>query len=160
MLGNRWRILLQRTFKQLDACSANEREKQGSSKMTLRSEAMRGDLYLQNASNNKPPLRLGVRNSGVQIMQQSLLELGYSMPLTTKNGTTDPDGIFGQETLRSVQKFQRDQGLAADGIAGRDTLHRLDQLITKNQEERKPGPLSPTLVGLDQAQWRLCAMWT
>lgn len=128
--------------------------------MVLKSEPMRGDQHLQNAANNKPPLRMGARNSGVAIMQQCLMGIGYPMPITTKNGTAKPDGVFGQETQKAVQRFQRDQGLSPDGIAGRDTLHRLDQLMAIEPEVSKPGPLHPTLAGIDQVHWRLCAMWT
>jgi len=128
--------------------------------MALKSSKMNTDPYLQQAANNTPPLRLGTRNSGTKIMQDCLIKLGYAMPITTKNGLSEPDGVFGQETLKAVQKFQRDQGLSADGIAGRDTLHRLDQLVLEYQEIPTPVPLSPTQAGIDQAHWRLCAMWT
>ena len=128
--------------------------------MTLMSDSMRDDAYLQKAANNSPPMRLGARNSGVRTMQECLVKLGYSMPVSTKNGSTEPDGIFGQETLKAVQNFQRDQGLSSDGIAGRDTLHRLDKLMQTNQDNNLPIPLSPSLAGLDQAHWRLCAIWT
>lgn len=128
--------------------------------MALQSHEMNGDPHLQRAASNLPPLRLGARNSGVRILQECLIKLGYSMLITTNNGSSEPDGIFGQETLKAVQKFQVSQCLSADGIAGRDTLHRLDQLMQAKQEITSPTPLSPTLAGIDQAHWRLCAMWT
>ena len=33
-----------------------------------------------------------------------------------------PDGIFGEETLEAVMRFQENNGLSVDGIAGPETL--------------------------------------
>jgi peptidoglycan hydrolase-like protein with peptidoglycan-binding domain len=104
--------------------------------VVLQSDRFRGDQRLQAAANNSPPLRQGERSNAVSKLQQALIDLGYPMPITTKQGTQSPDGIYGNETTITVRKFQRKYGLKADGIAGRATLSKLDQLSSA------PVPLS------------------
>ena len=60
-----------------------------------------------------PTLRLGSRGIYVRYLQQKLLSKLYPV------GT--PDGIFGNNTLTAVRAFQSENGLAADGIVGRQT---------------------------------------
>ncbi len=119
--------------------------------MSLRSKRLRNNSQLQNAADNNPPLRNGSTGSGVRILQDSLVELGYSMPITTNNGKSGADGIFGSETAKTVQAFQADERLSADGIAGRDTLHRLDGILQTDQVANS---------SIERMQWALCANWT
>ena len=77
------------------------------------------------AAENSPPLRIGSRGEGVAILQQALIDLGYKMPLSTQGGHHLPDGIFGAETDQVVKRYQRDNGLRADGAAGRLTFKQL-----------------------------------
>lgn len=61
--------------------------------------------------------RMGSQGTEVRAIQEKLKERGlYS-------GTVD--GIFGTLTQDAVKKFQRQQGLTVDGIAGPATLKRL-----------------------------------
>lgn len=53
--------------------------------------------------------------SNVKALQQALMALGYSLP---KYGA---DGKWGSETLNALKKFQKDNGLTADGIVGKNT---------------------------------------
>ena len=53
----------------------------------------------------------------VKAVQQELNARGYN--------TNGIDGIFGNGTKSAVISFQKDQGLSADGIVGKDTLHKL-----------------------------------
>lgn len=62
-------------------------------------------------------LRKGDEGPDVVTMQLALTELGYL------NGAAD--GNFGTGTQTAVKKFQQDQGLDADGIAGKLTLEAL-----------------------------------
>ncbi len=62
-------------------------------------------------------------------MQHGLIDVGYPMPRSTSNGTKSPDGIYGQETSKILKQFQRDNALVVDGVAGRLTLGRLDELL-------------------------------
>ena len=58
-------------------------------------------------------LKLGAQNDEVRRLQQRLKELGFY------NGTVD--GQFGSGTQDAVILFQKQHGLAADGIAGEET---------------------------------------
>lgn len=62
-------------------------------------------------------------------MQRGLIDLGYPMPKSTENGAMPPDGIYGSETGAVLKSFQRDQVLAVDGVAGTQTLTRMDELL-------------------------------
>ena len=64
-------------------------------------------------------LRAGMRGEAVSEMQTALIALGYL------GGTVD--GIFGINTEKAVRKFQRDNKLTADGLAGTKTLEILYQ---------------------------------
>ncbi len=113
----------------------------------LRSSRFRGDSRLQAAANNSPPLRLGERGESVRKLQQSLIDLRFPMPISTRRGT--PDGSYGSETVTTVQKFQTKHGLGIDGIAGQQTLSRLDQLFLRPSYPAVPPgsgtpPKSPT----------------
>lgn len=59
----------------------------------------------------------GSTGGEVTQIQQRLAELGYSPGAA--------DGIYGTNTKNAVMAFQRDQGLAVDGIAGPNTLAAL-----------------------------------
>jgi peptidoglycan hydrolase-like protein with peptidoglycan-binding domain len=84
---------------------------------------------LQSASNNSPSMKQGEKGVAVAIVQQALVDLGFAMPLTTNNRRSLTDGIFGAETVRVVIQFQKTFGLVADGVVGRQTLAKLDELI-------------------------------
>jgi peptidoglycan hydrolase-like protein with peptidoglycan-binding domain len=92
------------------------------------------NLQLLAASENKPPLHQGAKGEGVAILQQALVDLGFNMPKSTAGGTKLPDGIYGQETVATVKAFQSANRLETDGIAGRQTLSRLEQVITASSE--------------------------
>lgn len=81
---------------------------------------------LQAAAANSPPLKQGDRGSAVWLVQQALIDLGYSMPVSVKKNLGSPDGIFGGETLAAVRAFQSACKLSPDGIAGKNTLAQLD----------------------------------
>ena len=60
-----------------------------------------------------PLVRSGSRGEDVKTLQAQLNALGYDC------GTVD--GIFGAKTYNAVVKFQKDRGLAVDGIVGKNT---------------------------------------
>lgn len=80
---------------------------------------------LVSASNNAPPLRKHARGRGVHLIQFALLDLGHSMPSST-GGQSSPDGIYGDETKRAVEAFQRSKGLTTDGEVGKNTMAAFD----------------------------------
>lgn len=61
-------------------------------------------------------LRKGSSGSDVRALQRLLQEEGYSL---------SADGIFGADTAQTLRHFQEDNGLAADGIAGQNTITAL-----------------------------------
>ena len=66
-------------------------------------------------------ISIGDRGSRVKTMQQALVTLKY---LSGK-----ADGIFGQQTLNAVYKFQSRSGLKQDGLAGKKTLTALESAV-------------------------------
>ena len=80
------------------------------------------------ASKNAPPMRKGYVGYAARIIQLALIELGYSMPRTVaKYGS--PDGIYGAETKSKVISFQKKHGLSKDGVVGKNTIAKMDQLV-------------------------------
>lgn len=62
-------------------------------------------------------LRSGSRGTQVKVLQWLLSQNGYS--------AGSIDGIFGANTLKAVKAYQAANGLAADGIAGKNTWGKL-----------------------------------
>lgn len=67
-------------------------------------------------------LRLEDEGAAVKAMQQQLIQLGY-LP------AGEDDGKFGRKTENAVRKFQKDQGIKVDGIAGTQTFVRLNEVL-------------------------------
>ncbi|MCL1919068.1 MAG: N-acetylmuramoyl-L-alanine amidase [Peptococcaceae bacterium] len=62
-------------------------------------------------------VRPGAQGNITYLIQAALYTRGYTSVI--------PDGVFGPGTETAVRAFQRDQGLAADGIVGPNTQDRL-----------------------------------
>ncbi|MCL2675993.1 MAG: peptidoglycan-binding protein [Firmicutes bacterium] len=67
-----------------------------------------------------PLLSLGQRGNSVQLLQRLLNQYGANLP---------PEGTFGPLTQAAVMRFQRDNNLRVDGIAGRNTWTALLNLF-------------------------------
>ncbi|MBO5887460.1 MAG: peptidoglycan-binding protein [Bacteroidaceae bacterium] len=67
----------------------------------------------------KKTLRFGSTGEEVKVLQQALVDLGYSLD---KFGV---DGIIGSETTAAIKKFQESVGLVANGVVGEETLEAL-----------------------------------
>ncbi len=106
---------------------------------------------LQKAAQNNPPLARGSQGNPVRCLQLALAALGYSLPISVKLHPLSADGIFGPETEQAVRTFQTKQGLKADGIAGAQTLSKLDQLLRTSRQD----PLLVALKDLSQLGQRL-----
>jgi peptidoglycan hydrolase-like protein with peptidoglycan-binding domain len=106
--------------------------------MALVSPRFANSRRLQAASENSPPMRKGETGEAVQNLQQALIDVGFPMPVSTKAGS--PDGIYGDETVNTVYRFQAREGLQRDGIAGHDTFHRLDDLLSDGDDPPLTGP--------------------
>ena len=53
----------------------------------------------------------------MRCVQAALTGLGYD--------ADGADGIYGTNTAAAVKRFQASRGIAADGLVGRDTWHKL-----------------------------------
>ncbi len=126
-------------------------------KENLKSPRFKDNQRLQKAYDNDPVMLIG-RDWGddsVKILQQALIDIlcpseiasspggkekcaKLIMPISTKQGTEEPDGFFGAETDATVRKFQSKYSLTPDGRPGRNTLGRLDDLF--------PAPVPPITI--------------
>ncbi len=91
-------------------------------------------------------LRNGSAGEEVKKLQQALKDKGYDL------GSYGVDGIFGAKTESAVRKYQKDNGLAVDGIAGEKTL---GSLYTVAQKPVQTTPaVSTTPTGSTQAAYK------
>ena len=67
------------------------------------------------------PLKSGSRGTRVEQLQRALAALGLN--------PGKADGVFGAKTEAAVQRFQRQNGLADDGVAGPMTLRTLNSAL-------------------------------
>ena len=68
---------------------------------------------------NNTTLKNGSTGSNVKEVQKALQAAGYDV------GSAGADGIYGKKTAAAVKQYQKDNGLAVDGIAGVKTLTSL-----------------------------------
>lgn len=87
-----------------------------------------------------PTLRRGDKNKYVKQAQELLKERGYSL------GICGVDGDFGPATEKAVKDFQKDWGLAQDGIIGPKTWEKLQSTPAKEKT------YTVTIRGLDMTQ--------
>ena len=81
-----------------------------------------------NSAKNDDSLRMGDSGSAVKNLQTKLKKLGYY------DGTVD--STFGSGTYAAVKAFQKKYNLTADGVAGSETLKKLDSAY-KNADSDK-----------------------
>ena len=105
--------------------------------LNLKSPAYAGDERLESAYDNSPAMRWGEEGDPVKKVQRGLIDDGIPMPISTEK-TGEPDGIFGSETFGAVKKFQAKHDLSQDGVVGRETLGKLDELASAKPPEEKP----------------------
>lgn len=68
-----------------------------------------------------PPLKMGSRSTYVLVLQDALNALGYNARYL--------DGIFGNATKDALVRFQRNNGLSADGICGCSSWRKLVSMV-------------------------------
>ena len=73
----------------------------------------------------KNMLKIGDRGEDVRKLQRALLFLGFDLR------TYGSDSIYGSETESAVRSFQKKHGLVVDGIAGRETLSKINSELYK-----------------------------
>lgn len=113
--------------------------------MGLQHPAFKNVGRIRRAAMNSPAMGWGERGPAVTLLQGALVDLGYKLPISLKKGV--PDGVYGNETLGAVKKFQSKETLKPDGVAGRNTWAKLDarmvKLKTKKKTPSKPLPVAP-----------------
>ncbi len=114
--------------------------------MSLKCDLFRDTPRMQAAGRNSPPLRRGETGIGPALLQAGLIELGYTLPVSTAK-TGSPDGIYGGETQAAVKRFQAaNPPLVDDGVAGAKTLAVMDAKLPVSAQpapkppKPKPGP--------------------
>lgn len=70
-------------------------------------------------------LKKGSRGQQVKYLQMNLNALGY--------GAGSVDGVFGNGTKNAVIRFQKANGLSADGMAGPKTIQKMNSIATNLQ---------------------------
>lgn len=80
---------------------------------------------LRAADNSQPIARAETHRGAVTAVQAALAELnaGYLVG-------AEVDGFYGNRTFRAVETFQRDYGLMADGVVGRQVMTQLDSMYS------------------------------
>ena len=79
-------------------------------------------------------LKKGSKGEVVKWYQRGLVELGYDIG-KDKDGSPLVDGIYGSEMVSVTRAFQADNGLTADGKAGKKTLATLKELLEDDEPE-------------------------
>jgi len=78
---------------------------------------------------SKSYYQIGDRGTGVKEIQEDLIELGYSV------GKYGADGSYGPSTKSAILKFQKDNKLSIDGIAGTNTRAKIEELLEKAKKK-------------------------
>ena len=99
------------------------------------------DSVYENANSAKDDdsLRMGDSGSAVKNLQTKLKKLGYY------NGTVD--STFGSGTYAAVRAFQKKYNLTADGVAGSETLKKLDSAYKNADSDKDDGSLRKGATG-------------
>ena len=99
------------------------------------------DSVYENANSAKDgdSLRMGDSGSAVKDLQTKLKKLGYY------DGTVD--STFGSGTYAAVRAFQKKYNLTADGVAGSETLKKLDTAYKNADSDKDDGSLRKGATG-------------
>ena len=99
------------------------------------------DSVYENANSDKDDdsLRMGDSGSAVKDLQTKLKKLGYY------SGTVD--STFGSGTYAAVRAFQKKYNLTADGVAGSETLKKLDSVYKNADSDKDDGSLRKGATG-------------
>lgn len=83
-------------------------------------DGVTGPLTLRALDKAAGVLTPGAEGAQVRQLQEKLNQAGAQPRL-------DTDGVYGERTQQAVRDFQKQQGLSIDGIAGPETLRKLDE---------------------------------
>ena len=122
--------------------------------MPLTDDHLKKDPRIQEAyANRNKPIAFGEQGIAVARIQFALDRLHYPLPksISKSPGTGGADGIFGDETLGAVRKFQGGQGVKVDGMIGQHTLDKLDAALRRIGPSPTPPLPTPPAPGPDHA---------
>ncbi len=93
-------------------------------------------------TDNQPLLADGAKGPQVESLQEKLNKLGGQLAV---------DGDFGPLTQTELRKFQSNNGIASDGIAGPETMRTLDAALARQASPANVGNTSPAMPALNAA---------
>ena len=99
------------------------------------------DSVYENADSAKEDgsLRMGDSGSAVKDLQTKLKKLGFYNAYV--------DGSYGDTTVAAVKAFQKKYNLTADGVAGSETLKKLDTAYKNADSDKDDGSLRKGVTG-------------
>ena len=99
------------------------------------------DSAYKNANSDKDDdsLRKGATGSAVKDLQTKLKKLGFYNAYV--------DGSYGDTTVAAVKAFQKKYNLTADGVAGSETLKKLDSAYKNADSDKDDGSLRKGATG-------------
>ena len=99
------------------------------------------DSEYENADSDKDDgsLRKGATGSAVKDLQTKLKKLGFYNAYV--------DGSYGDTTVAAVKAFQKKYNLTADGVAGSETLKKLDTAYKNADSDKDDGSLRKGVTG-------------
>ena len=99
------------------------------------------DTAYKNADSDKDDgsLRKGATGSAVKNLQTKLKKLGFYNAYV--------DGSYGDTTVAAVKAFQKKYNLTADGVAGSETLKKLDTAYKNADSDKDDGSLRKGATG-------------
>ena len=99
------------------------------------------DSAYKNADSDKDDdsLRKGATGSAVKDLQTKLKKLGFYNAYV--------DGSYGDTTVAAVKAFQKKYNLTADGVAGSETLKKLDSAYKNADSDKDDGSLRKGATG-------------
>ena len=99
------------------------------------------DTAYKNAGSDKDDdsLRKGATGSAVKNLQTKLKKLGFYNAYV--------DGSYGDTTVAAVKAFQKKYNLTADGVAGSETLKKLDSAYKNADSDKDDGSLRKGATG-------------
>lgn len=89
-------------------------------------------------------LQNGSRGAEVKKLQESLVAAGYNVTA---------DGQYGPKTAAAVRKYQQDNGLSVDGMAGEQTLGKLYQVKATQPKAEEKGKTSAAPAAPDYSAY-------
>ncbi len=115
--------------------------------MPLTSPRFRWNSRLQQAERNNPAMRRNESGLAVRLIQKAMIDLGIH-PMTNsikRHGTVD--GVYGNETVQAVKKYQRSKHFKDDGVVGQKTMGALDTDLPNGTESLPPLPSDQPTFG-------------